>query len=80
MTPEELENSMHTILNGYLNRYESFSMETVTWKTGFVTRDMFREYLKKCVKNGTITEKKDEYGVTWYSRPFYVGNNKLYGE
>jgi hypothetical protein len=30
---------------------------------------MFRRYLKKCVKNRTLVENKDQYGILWYSRP-----------
>jgi response regulator of citrate/malate metabolism len=67
---ENLETRMEKKLNEYLKKFNGkFSMNKITWKIGDITTAMFRRYLKICVKNKTLIEKKDRYGIIWYSRP-----------
>jgi response regulator of citrate/malate metabolism len=67
---ENLEKRMEKKLNEYLKRFNGkFSMDKITWKIGDITIAMFRRYLKICVKNKILVEKKDKYGIIWYSRP-----------
>lgn len=73
---DKLETRMEKRLNEYLRRFRGkFSMNKITWKTGDITPDMFRSYLKICVKNKTLAEKKDSCGIVWYSRPVYDSTN-----
>jgi len=44
-------------------------MYAVASNIGDIQMAMFRRYLKKCVKNRTLVEKKDRYGILWFSRP-----------
>jgi hypothetical protein len=46
-----------------------FTTSAITSNIGNIQMAMFRSYLKKCVKNRTLVEKKDDYGRYWYSRP-----------
>jgi len=65
-----LETRMEKQLDGYLKKFKGkFSIHTVTPNIGDIYMAMFRRYLKKCVKNRTLVEKKDRYGILWYSRP-----------
>jgi hypothetical protein len=65
-----LEQRMEKQLEGYLKRSRGkFSRDSITSDIGDIHMAMFRNYLKKCVKNRTLVEKKDQYGVLWYSRP-----------
>jgi hypothetical protein len=67
---DSLEKRMEKQLDGYLKKFNGkFSMHTITSKIGDIYMAMFRRYLKKCVKNRTLVEKKDRYGILWYSRP-----------
>jgi len=67
---DSLETRMEKKLNEYLKRYNGkFSLDKITWKIGNITMALFRRYLKICVKNKTLVEKKDRYGIIWYSRP-----------
>jgi hypothetical protein len=67
---ENLEIRMEKNLNEYLKKFNGkFCMEKITWKIGDITIAMFRRYLKICVKNKILVEKKDRYGIIWYSRP-----------
>ena len=42
---------------------------TMTCRYGDNSSELFRNYLRRCVKDGTLTETKDRYGRTWYERP-----------
>jgi len=67
---DSLEKKMEKQLDGYLKKFKGkFSMYTVTPNIGDIYMAMFRRYMKKCVKNRTLVEKKDRYGILWYSRP-----------
>ena len=67
---ENLEAKLEKRLNEYLKRFNGkFRMDTITWKISDITLAMFRRYLKICVKNQSLVEKKDRYGIIWYSRP-----------
>jgi hypothetical protein len=64
------ETKMEKKLNDCLRKFKGkFSLDRMTWKIGDIQLAMFRSYLKKCVKNKTLTERKDDYGMIWYSRP-----------
>jgi hypothetical protein len=67
---DSVEKKMEKQLDGYLKKFNGkFSMYTVTPNIGDIYMAMFRRYLKKCVRNRTLVEKKDRYGILWYSRP-----------
>ena len=67
---DTVETKMEKKLNEYLRKFKGkFSLNTTTWKIGDIQLAMFRYYLKKCVKNKTLVERKDDYGMIWYSRP-----------
>ena len=67
---DSTEKRMEMQLNGYLKKFNGkFSMYTITSNVGDIHMAMFRRYLKKCIKNRTLVEKKDRYGIHWYSRP-----------
>ncbi|MDO9323611.1 MAG: hypothetical protein Q7T80_01500 [Methanoregula sp.] len=38
-----------------------FCITTITWQAGDISRELFRSYLKRCVKNRVLTETKDIY-------------------
>jgi hypothetical protein len=64
------EQRMEKQLDEYLKKFKGkFSMHSITSNIGDIQMAMFRRYLKKCVKNRTLVEKKDRYGIIWYSRP-----------
>ena len=67
---DDIETRMEKKLNEYLKKFNGkFSIHKITWNIGEIQMAMFRRYLKKCVKNRTLVEKKDGYGIIWYSRP-----------
>jgi uncharacterized C2H2 Zn-finger protein len=67
---DSLEKKMEKQLNGYLKKFKGkFSMYIITSNIGDIHMAMFRRYVKKCVINRTLVEKKDRYGILWYSRP-----------
>jgi len=67
---DTLEQRMENQLEGYLKKFRGeFSMYSIHSNIGDIHMAMFRRYLKKCVKNRTLVEKKDQYGIHWYSRP-----------
>ena len=69
-TKDSLEQRMEKQLDGYLRKFRGkFSMYAVASNIGDIQMAMFRRYLKKCVKNRTLVEKKDRYGILWFSRP-----------
>ncbi len=64
------EQRMEKQLDEYLKKFKGkFSMHSITSNIGDIQMAMFRRYLKKCVKDRTLVEKKDQYGIIWYSRP-----------
>ncbi len=68
-TTDDIETKMEKKLDEYLKKFNGkFSLDKITWRIGDITLAMFRRYLKNCVKNKTLVEKKDGYGVLWYSR------------
>jgi hypothetical protein len=46
-----------------------FCLTTLSWQAGDIPQELFRRYLKRCVKNRALEESKDTYGRIWYSRP-----------
>jgi hypothetical protein len=68
--PDNAERRMEQKLDGYLKKFKGkFSPGKITWTIGDIQMAMFRRYLKKCVRKGTLLERKDGYGIVWYSRP-----------
>jgi len=64
------EQRMEKQLEGYLKKPGGkFSLYSIPSNIGDIHMAMFRRYLKKCVRNRTLVEKKDQYGIVWYSRP-----------
>jgi hypothetical protein len=64
------EKRMEKQLEVYLKKYNGkFTTSVITSNIGDIQMAMFRSYLKKCVKNRTLVEKRDDYGRFWYSRP-----------
>jgi uncharacterized Zn finger protein len=67
---DSTEKRMEKQLDEYLKKFNGkFNTNTITSNIGDIHMAMFRRYLKKCVKNKTLDEKKDQYGRHWYSRP-----------
>jgi len=67
---DTLETRMEKRLNEHLAKFNGkFSIDKISGDVGNIQRAMFRRYLKNCVKNRTLAEKKDTYGIIWYSRP-----------
>jgi|GEM_PF-876112 hypothetical protein len=65
-----LETRMKKRLEDYLLRSSGkFSMDTIAWTASDISPELFRRYLRRCVKNRELTETKDRNGRTWYSRP-----------
>lgn len=65
---DTLETRMEKRLQEYLSRsHGEFCLDAIAWKAGDISKEMFRRYLKSCVKNKVLAEKKDRYGRTWYS-------------
>jgi hypothetical protein len=67
---DPLEKRMEKRLNLYLDRSRGkFCFTTMTWQAGDISQELFRRYLRQCVKNRTLAEEKDRYGRIWYLRP-----------
>jgi hypothetical protein len=67
---DDIETKMEKKLDGYLKKFNGkFRQDKITSRIGDISLALFRRYLKNCVKNRTLVEKKDDYGVLWYSRP-----------
>lgn len=67
---EKIELKMEKKLDEYLKKFNGkFCLDKMTEKIGDISLAVFRRYLKNCVKNRTLVEKKDGYGILWYSRP-----------
>jgi hypothetical protein len=45
-----------------------FCLETLSWQAGEISRELFRRYVRQCVKERTLAEEKDRYGRIWYGR------------
>jgi len=61
---------MEKQLDDYLKKFKGrFNTSAITSNIGDIHMAMFRRYVKKCVKNKTLVEKKDRYGRYWYSKP-----------
>lgn len=66
---ESLEKRMEKRLDHCLTKSQGkFCISTITWQAGDFSFDLFRRYLKLCVRKSTLTETKDRYGRVWYSR------------
>ena len=66
---EPLETRLEKKLDEYLTRSGGkFCITTMTWQAGDISQELFRGYLKRCVKNRVLAEMKDRYGSIWYSR------------
>jgi hypothetical protein len=66
---EPLETRLEKRLDHYLGRSGGkFCSTGMTWQAGDISQELFGRYLKRCVKNRTLTESKDRYGRTWYLR------------
>lgn len=46
-----------------------FRMDSVPRRAGDISADIFRKYVKQCVKDRVLAERKDRYGIRWYFRP-----------
>jgi len=67
---EPLETRLEKKLDECLLRCSGkFCLTTMSWQAGDISQELFRRYVKQCVKNRTLAETKDGYGRTWYSRP-----------
>jgi uncharacterized C2H2 Zn-finger protein len=67
---EKIELKMEKKLDEYLKKFNGkFCLDKMTERIGDISFAVFRRYLKNCVKNRTLVEKKDGYGILWYSRP-----------
>jgi hypothetical protein len=66
---EPLETRLEKKLEVILTRSGGkFCLTTMTCQTGDISQEMFRTYLKRCVKNRALAESKDHYGRIWYFR------------
>ena len=66
---DPLEIRMEKMLQHYLTRSPGkFCFATMTWQAGDISRDVFRRYLDRCVKDRSLAEEKDRYGRSWYRR------------
>lgn len=67
---DSTEQIMEKQLEGYLKKFNGkFSIQSISSNIGDIQMALFRRYLKKCQKNRILVEKKDRYGIIWYSRP-----------
>lgn len=67
---DSTEQRMEKQLEGYLKKSRGkFSLPSISSNIGDIQMAMFRRHLKKCVRNRTLVEEKDRYGIIWYSRP-----------
>jgi hypothetical protein len=46
-----------------------FCLATRPWQAGDISQELFRRYVKRCVKNRVLAEETDRYGRIWYRRP-----------
>lgn len=66
---EPLEARLEKKLEEILSRSGGkFCLPTMTWQAGDISQEMFRVYLKRCVKDRALAESSDQYGRKWYSR------------
>jgi len=56
-------------LDCYLKRHHGkICPDRMARDSGNLASQWFRQYIRICVKNGTLTGKKDRHGTIWYSR------------
>ena len=66
---EPLETRLEKKLEEILTRSGGkFCIAPMTWQAGDISQELFRGFLKRCVKNRVLAETKDRYGRIWYSR------------
>ncbi len=64
---DTLEKRMEKRRDNYLRMFHgSFCMDTIAWKNADFSKKMFLTYLRTCVKNKVLAEKKERYGKIWY--------------
>jgi hypothetical protein len=67
---DPLETRMERKLEEHLARHNGkFCVTTMTCRHGDNSFELFRSYLRQCVKDRSLAETKDRYGRIWYSRP-----------
>ena len=67
---DPLETRMEKKLEEFLKRSGGrYSITATSWQAGDISRELFTRYLKRCVKNRILVEKRDRYGRAWYYRP-----------
>jgi hypothetical protein len=71
-----LEIRLKQRLDEFIRKYNGrFSMDFVVWKTGDITPDLFRQYLKKCENNSILVKSNDRNGRIWYSVPEQISRH-----
>jgi hypothetical protein len=66
---DPLEIRLEKKLEELLDRHEGkFCITTMTCRYGDTSFELFRSYLRQCVRDRTLAETKDRNGRTWYSR------------
>jgi len=66
---DPLEIRLQKTMDELLERHEGkFCISTMTCRYGDISFNLFRNYLQRCVKEGTLAETKDRNGRIWYSR------------
>lgn len=64
---DTMETQMEKRMDDYLGLFHGkFCMDTIAWKSGDISRDLFLRYLKNRVRTKALAEKKDRYGRIWY--------------
>jgi hypothetical protein len=46
-----------------------FCPAATSWQAGEISPEVFRSYVRQCVKDRSLAEEKDSSGRTWYRRP-----------
>lgn len=65
---DSLETRMEKRLDEYLLKFHGkFCMDTITWRSGDISKEVFMRYLKISVNNKVMAVEKDRYGRIWYS-------------
>jgi len=66
---EPLETRLEKKLGECLARHNGkFCPAAIATQSGDISPELFRRYLRQCVKNRTLAEEKDSYGRVWYLR------------
>lgn len=67
---EPLDARLEKILDAYLARHGGrFSFDTLRWQAGDVSVELYKKYVRRCVRDRSLAEEKDRAGRTWYFRP-----------